>query len=113
MDPVVWLLDVDGVINANRPRWHAAPTTRRVAGGGREWVVRWAPALVQRIRQLVMGGVVDVCWCSTWCGDTGHLESALGLPTLPPAPRAAPSCSQTASQTIYARCVYKQSCATP
>ena len=38
---------------------------------------------------------------------------ALGLPSLPPAPCAAPSCSQTASQTIYARCLYKQSCATP
>ena len=23
--PPVWLLDVDGVINATRPGWHAAP----------------------------------------------------------------------------------------
>ena len=50
------------------------------------------------------------------------VESLSNLPGLPQPwgtplchlpQRAAPSCSQTASQTIYARCLYKQSCATP
>ena len=50
------------------------------------------------------------------------VESVSNLPGLPQPwgsplchlpQRAAPCCSQTASQTIYARCLYKQNCATP
>ena len=47
------------------------------------------------------------------CVQPPWSSPALGLPSLPPAPRAAPSCSQTASQITYARCLYKQNCTTP
>ena len=47
------------------------------------------------------------------CAQPPWSSPALGLPSLPPAPRAAPSCSQTASQIIYTRCLYKQNCTTP
>ena len=47
------------------------------------------------------------------CVQPPWSSPALGLPSLPPAPRAAPSCSQTASQIIYTRCLYKQNCTTP
>lgn len=78
----LWLLDVDGVINATRPGWGAAPLRRTVLCAGREWRIRWAPMLTKRIRHLVMTGAVEIQWCSTWCGDTRHLEQALGLPQL-------------------------------
>jgi hypothetical protein len=78
----VWLLDVDGVVNATRPGWHAVPRRAQVSANGEMWPIRWAPALLQRIRTLIVGGAAEVRWCSTWCGNTGHLERALGLPAL-------------------------------
>jgi hypothetical protein len=82
MDTPIWLLDVDGVINSTRPGWHAAPRRANVAAGGQTWPIRWAPALIARIRALIADGAVEVRWCSTWCGQTRHLEHALGLPPL-------------------------------
>ncbi len=38
----LWLLDVDGVINATRPGWHAAPYNAKVAG----FTIRGAPVMV-------------------------------------------------------------------
>jgi phosphoglycolate phosphatase-like HAD superfamily hydrolase len=81
-DVPAWLLDVDGVVNASRPGWHAAPFRAQAAAYGQTWPIRWAPALVARIRDLIDSGAVEVRWCSTWCGQTGHLERVLGLPAL-------------------------------
>jgi hypothetical protein len=66
----VWLLDIDGVINANKPGWGAAP--RKVSCAG--FTIRWAPALVVRIRQLHRAGWVDIRWSSTWCGYPTQLD---------------------------------------
>lgn len=76
--PPVWLLDIDGVINANKPGWGAAPRRIRCAG----FTIRWAPALTVRIRQLHCSGAADVRWSSTWCGyptQLDELASQLGL----------------------------------
>jgi hypothetical protein len=80
----VWLLDVDGVINANRPGWGAAPTQRQVWSNhiGREFRVRFAPELIRRIRNIHRAGQVEIRWCTTWCGDTAVLEQAFTLPEL-------------------------------
>lgn len=78
----VWLLDIDGVINANKPGWSAAP--RKVFCGG--FTIRWAPALIVRIRQLHRAGRVEVRWSSTWCGyptQLGELSTQLGVDFLP------------------------------
>lgn len=80
--PPVWLLDVDGVVNATRPGWSAAPMRRTVYADG-EWTLRWAPALVRRIRHLVAAGHVELRWCTTWCPHAGLLERLWGLPELP------------------------------
>ncbi|WP_146099553.1 hypothetical protein [Kineococcus xinjiangensis] len=40
----VWLLDVDGVLNASRPGWSAPPRIRSAYSGGFEYRIRWAPA---------------------------------------------------------------------
>lgn len=80
----VWLLDVDGVINCTRPGWHAAPFHKTVWSNtaDREFRIRWAPALIQRIRALHRSGLVEIRWCTTWCGDTSGLEHVFGLPAL-------------------------------
>lgn len=65
----VWLLDVDGVLNANKPGWGAAPRKTNVAG----LTIRWAPALVTRIYNLNHAGTVDIRWCTTWCGYPDQL----------------------------------------
>ena len=48
MEPPVWLLDVDGVLNANKPGWGQAPRKRIISG----FVVRWAPKLIVRMHRL-------------------------------------------------------------
>jgi hypothetical protein len=76
----VWLLDVDGVINVNRPGWGTAPQNGYAYSSGIEFPIRWAPALVVRIRSLHRARVVNVRWCSTWCADADQIENLLGLP---------------------------------
>lgn len=82
--PPVWLLDVDGVINSSRPGWGTAPSRAPVwsAADGRAYPLRWAPPLVDRIRELHLSGAVEVRWCSTWCPDADNLERLWGLPSL-------------------------------
>lgn len=79
----LWLLDVDGVLNVNpgKPRWHAAPRkTVARPGDGKEYVLRWAPALIARVRSLHTSGTVEVRWASSWIGHTDVLARTLGLP---------------------------------
>ncbi len=77
-----WLLDIDGVINANKPGWSAAPRRTHCAG----FVIRWAPALIERIKALHRTGTVDILWASTWCGypdQLAELSRRVGLPLNP------------------------------
>jgi hypothetical protein len=82
--PPVWLLDVDGVLNAGRPGWGGSPKRRPVwsASDQTSYLLRWAPALLDRIRALHVAGVVEVRWCTTWCPDAGELERLWDLPPL-------------------------------
>ncbi|GAT68922.1 hypothetical protein PS9374_04587 [Planomonospora sphaerica] len=78
----VWLLDVDGVLNASRPGWGAAPRSGTAYSGGTAYRMRWAPALLDRIRALHRAGGVEIRWCSTWCADADQLERLFALPHL-------------------------------
>ncbi|MEU0553315.1 hypothetical protein [Dactylosporangium sp. NPDC006015] len=80
--PPVWLVDVDGVINTRRPLW--GPDLRRgvARADGVDWPIRWAPALITRMRRLYDAGLVELRWCSTWCPDAAELERLFGLPPL-------------------------------
>jgi len=78
----VWLLDVDGVINVDRPGWGGPPCNRDIEALGRTWRVRWAPRLMSRIRALAEAGQVDLRWCTTWCPDAAKLELMWRLPPL-------------------------------
>lgn len=80
--PPVWLLDVDGVVNATRPGWGAAPRRASVYADGDAWTMRWAPALTDRIRDLHLAGVAEVRWCTTWCPWADQLERLWRLPVL-------------------------------
>lgn len=78
----VWLLDVDGVVNATRPGWGAAPRRQMAYADGEAWPMRWAPALMDRIRALVVAESVEVRWCTTWCAWADQLERMWRLPPL-------------------------------
>ncbi|MEO3820900.1 hypothetical protein [Plantactinospora sp. B24E8] len=82
--PSVWLLDVDGVVNAARPGWGGPPRRDTVssASDSCHYPMRWAPPLVDRIRTLHRSGLVEVRWCSTWCPDADALERLWLLPPL-------------------------------
>ena len=77
----IWLLDFDGVINANKPGWSAAPRQANAYADGKHYRIRWEPKLISRIRQVQQAGVL-IFWASTWCGHTDQLERILLLPTL-------------------------------
>ncbi|WP_196454402.1 hypothetical protein [Planomonospora sp. ID82291] len=82
MNRPVWLLDVDGVINASRPGWGGPPRSGTAYSGGDAYRIRWAPALLDRIRALHRAGGVEIRWCSTWCADADQMERLFGLPRL-------------------------------
>lgn len=79
----VWLLDVDGVINATRPGWGAPPRKGRARFFDDEFPIRWAPALVDRILALHRSGQIEIRWCTTWCPQAEQIEQLIGLPALP------------------------------
>lgn len=78
----VWLLDVDGVINASRPGWGAAPHTAMIQAHGTLWKFRWAPALVDFIRETAVSGAAEVRWSTTWLPWARDVERAFRLPEL-------------------------------
>lgn len=77
----VWLLDVDGVLNAHRPGWgdKVAEGAAR-AGGGQFWI-RWSPELVRRLVAIDATGAVEVRWATTWVPWIDSIEQLLGLPS--------------------------------
>ncbi|MGC4886611.1 hypothetical protein [Micromonospora sp. DT227] len=78
----VWLLDVDGVINASRPGWNATPWKGYAYENATEHKLRWAPQLITRIYELHRSGLVEIRWCSTWCAYADQLERLFRLPPL-------------------------------
>ncbi len=80
--PFVWLLDVDGVLNANKAGWSAAPLSGMAYYKGTGWRMRWSSALMTRIRQIHLAGSVEILWATSWCGYTDQLERLFRLPAL-------------------------------
>lgn len=80
--PPVWLLDIDGVVNATRPGWSCAPWTTTVAVAGRELRLRWAPQLIYTIRTLSVCALAEVRWCSSWGSQASIVQDAMDLPPL-------------------------------
>lgn len=80
VDTPVWLLDVDGVINVSKPRWHEQPRSGYAYAEGHGYKMRWAPTLVRRIEELRSTGLVELRWCTTWCYWADQLEYLWGWP---------------------------------
>lgn len=79
----VWLLDVDGVLNANRPGWGGPPRQGTAYAHGHPYRLRWAPPLLDRIRAVHTGGLAELRWSSTWCSHADQVERLMRLPVLP------------------------------
>lgn len=88
---IVWLLDIDGVLNAlRRPAWPGEFSEGRAMG----FRIRWSPECGAEILRIREQYGVDVRWCTTWaqpvrrgCLDdplcVRHIEKLLGWPELP------------------------------
>jgi hypothetical protein len=78
----VWLLDVDGVLNAARPGWDETPRQGIAFVGEVGYRLQWAPTLIRRIAALHHGGGVEVRWATTWVDHIDQVEGLLRLPRL-------------------------------
>lgn len=76
-DPPVWLLDVDGVLNASRPGWGGPGRAAQVTVDGCSLRLRWEPKTIACVRTLHLGAIVEVQWCTTWCPFVEVLEGAV------------------------------------
>lgn len=73
----IWLLDVDGVINAVGGTVPDGYERRRING----FLITWPTAVVARMRELHETDAVEIRWLTTWCEDAANLIApALGLP---------------------------------
>ena len=81
----VWLLDVDGVLNAGRAGWDGPPRTGTAYDkDGQPFRIRWSADLVKRITALHVSGAVEIWWATTWVDhDPDQISRLLGLPTFP------------------------------
>ena len=84
----VWLLDVDGVVNATskKPDGSIWPkdqwSTGTANGEDREWPILWAQPVVEFIRMVHESGRAEVRWHTTWQHHAAAIEDLVGLPKL-------------------------------
>jgi hypothetical protein len=80
----VWLLDVDGVLNAAQPGWGDTPQHGDAYVAGIAYRLRWAPELIARVREMQHRGV-EVRWATTWVDHIAQVERLMSLPAAPTA----------------------------
>ena len=79
IDPAVWLLDVDGVLNALA--LHPAQGHRRFTACG--YTITYDPTIVDRIHRMQDSRTVEVRWLTTWEDDANeYLVQQFGWPAL-------------------------------
>lgn len=79
MDKPIWLMDVDGVLNA--VNYQPSPDQRREVLNG--FAITWTPAITDAIAALHNEGLVEVRWLTTWADlANDHIGPALGWPDL-------------------------------
>ena len=81
----VWLLDVDGVVNASRPGWGGPPATRSIMAEGAAWRMRFSPQMMAGIRAIATTSRAEIRWATTWVGHIDDLSRVFALPTFPAA----------------------------
>lgn len=117
----IWLLDVDGVLNAvsrspDQAVWSDYRSGRATASG-RTWPITWSPTVTQLVADVHASGAAEVLWLTTWEDEAnGDLARLLRLPPLPVAGRAsdvANGLAQTWWKLQVARLVHEQDHARP
>lgn len=91
MNDVVWLLDIDGVINAPakpgaRPPTHAWPVDAWIdtkADNGTTWRILAARPVLDFIRSVHEQGRAEIRWHTTWQERSAEVAKALDLPDFP------------------------------
>lgn len=76
----VWLLDVDGVVNARRPAWDQPFAQGHAFVDGVTYRLQWAPALTRYIKAVHKRGAAEVRWATTWVDHVHQVERLLRLP---------------------------------
>jgi hypothetical protein len=76
----VWLLDVDGVLNADRPGWGDPPGQGTARFEGHTFRMRWTPRLIVHLARLHQDQVVEFRWATTWVDEIEQIESLFRLP---------------------------------
>ncbi|MEV4756455.1 hypothetical protein AB0J86_15255 [Micromonospora sp. NPDC049559] len=90
--PPVWLLDIDGVINAvsRKPDRGVWPADQWITGeanaDGVDWPILAARPVVDFIRETHESGRAEIRWHTTWQRDAANLAKLLGLPEFPVQP---------------------------
>lgn len=91
-DKPLWLIDIDGVLNAFRYRqrkpntWHWGeevhnPKLTTSTGSFPIWM---AEGLAQFLRDIHASGLIDMRWCTTWAEEANTVFApAFNIPTLP------------------------------
>lgn len=87
----IWLLDVDGVINAistSKQRLHAAwPEDSWILteadSGTSVWPIQTATPVVEYIRKVHESGLAEIRWHTTWQQNALNVGRAVGLPDFP------------------------------
>lgn len=91
MEKPVWLLDIDGVINALGSEfacatawpgddWHSGWAT--AADGDKFWITAAEPVL-EFIRRVHEEGLAEIRWLTTWRGAAVNVARLLNLPRFP------------------------------
>ncbi|RKR92636.1 hypothetical protein BDK92_7078 [Micromonospora pisi] len=92
--PPIWLLDIDGVINAisRKPVTPVWPKhqwfTGRARSGGQDWPILAATPVLDFLRDAHDRGRAEIWWHTTWQDEAVNLSRLLDLPHFPvrPAP---------------------------
>ena len=81
----LWLLDVDGVLNAvtSSPDPAVWPDWRQgtARASGEDWPIRFSPTVAATVRRLHESGLAEVRWLTTWGAEANDaLRALLDLP---------------------------------
>lgn len=87
----IWLLDIDGVLNAvggsqvYRNKWGTAPWRRVSMRVGEEgpFLIRVAEPVIEFVRDVHEKGLAEIRWHTTWRTEAQKLADWLDLPAFP------------------------------
>lgn len=88
-DRPVWLLDIDGVVNActKKPDRNVWPADQWIRGhaeaNGHRWPILFARPVAAFLREVHESGRAEIRWHTTWQHEAAHVAELLDLPEFP------------------------------